>query len=764
MRGPLNDPTLPTLPTRQPVSVSNSPCVSFLSGIPQTPVSQGSGYFGRRKPATYDGSSSWKYHLVQFELVADLNRWPEDIKALELAASLRGVAQGVLSDLPADQRKHYTSLVNRLTARFEPENQSEIYRARLKTRIRKKDEDLGTLAQEISHLVRKAYPSVSIEMQDRFALDAFIDALNDSDMEWAVHQGHPVSLQDASKVAHEYEAFRTGRGRKNILVRGRIQGIQKENPVFMPKSKTGPRHPMRRKQHEKSQWLGKCYFCQKEGHWIHECRGMQKAIPDPKWRENLMSLIKSSKTQPPDKKGNIAGCTPSYDDRGSLGQEKGTSVKSVDHGMSSIAGKVGGTIAQSDLTETVPTPVSSSESLYVPIMINGILVNGLVDSGATIESQMVLGYDFLNMHKCSLDFGEGVLSIGKNKVACLRLNPSDENVHITVKETVTVPANSEAIIPVTIFSPSSSPLPTESMCINSVSGMRYQEGLMVARILIDPRQEPLQLRMGNLSDQPVKLPKNTFIATGEPVNVTVGSVNPNTCPENTNLIQDETQVISVEQEEIPEHLYMMWQEFDPFLTYAQKSKVLTLLFHFQDTFIRNKNDLGQTDLVSHRINTGNSAPIKQAARRLPLAKRAEAEKEVRQMLDRGIIEPSASPWSSPVVLVKKKDGSVRFCIDYRRLNCVTVKDSYPLPRIDDSLDCLGKAKWFSTLDLASGYWQVPLYPDDQEKTAFVTQSGLYHFKVLPFGLCNAPATFQRLMECVLAGLQWQICLLYIDDI
>ena len=102
---------------------------------------------------------------------------------------------------------------------------------------------------------------------------------------------------------------------------------------------------------------------------------------------------------------------------------------------------------------------------------------------------MVLGYDFVNMHKCSLDFGEGVLSIGKNKVACLRLNPLDENVHITVKETVTVPANSEAIIPVTIFSPSSSPLPTESMCINSVSGMRYQEGLMVARILIDPRQE-----------------------------------------------------------------------------------------------------------------------------------------------------------------------------------------------------------------------------------------------------------------------------------
>ena len=97
---------------------------------------------------------------------------------------------------------------------------------------------------------------------------------------------------------------------------------------------------------------------------------------------------------------------------------------------------------------------------------------------------MALGYDFLNMHKCSLDFGEGVISIGKNKVACLRLKPLDENVHITVRETVTVPAN-RSYYSVTIFSPISSPLPTESMCMNSVSGMRYQEGLIVARILID---------------------------------------------------------------------------------------------------------------------------------------------------------------------------------------------------------------------------------------------------------------------------------------
>ena len=112
------------------------------------------------------------------------------------------------------------------------------------------------------------------------------------------------------------------------------------------------------------------------------------------------------------------------------------------------------------------------------------------------------------------------------------------------------------------------------------------------------------------------------------------------------------------------------------------------------------------------------------------------------------------PWSSPVVLVTKKDGGTWFCVDYRRLNDVTVKDAYPLPRIDDTLDMLAGKQWFSTLDLASGYWQVSLSQEARVKTAFATHSGLFQFRVMPFGLCNAPATFERLMDRVLQGLRW----------
>src|SRR5262249_5840411 len=136
------------------------------------------------------------------------------------------------------------------------------------------------------------------------------------------------------------------------------------------------------------------------------------------------------------------------------------------------------------------------------------------------------------------------------------------------------------------------------------------------------------------------------------------------------------------------------------------------------------------------------------------------EKEVTEMQARGIISESTSPWASPVVLVPKKDGRLRFCIDYRRLNQVTKRDVYPLPVIDNVLSSMQGRKWFSSLDFVHGYWQVRMEDSSKEKTAFITTSGLYEFNFMPFGLTNAPATFQRMMDLLLAGLKWKCCLVY----
>ena len=130
----------------------------------------------------------------------------------------------------------------------------------------------------------------------------------------------------------------------------------------------------------------------------------------------------------------------------------------------------------------------------------------------------------------------------------------------------------------------------------------------------------------------------------------------------------------------------------------------------------------------------------------------EIATQLQKMQDQGVIQPSSSPWASPVVLVRKKDGTMRFCIDYRQLNKVTKPDVFPLPRIVNLLDQLGEAQFFSILDLAAGYWQVQMHPDSRVKTAFTTNLGLFEFRVMPFGLRNAPAVFQRLMQHLLSGL------------
>ncbi|KAJ0393019.1 hypothetical protein ATCC90586_008609 [Pythium insidiosum] len=168
--------------------------------------------------------------------------------------------------------------------------------------------------------------------------------------------------------------------------------------------------------------------------------------------------------------------------------------------------------------------------------------------------------------------------------------------------------------------------------------------------------------------------------------------------------------------------------------------------------------------VEHYIPTGTAAPILHRAWRKSVAENAIVDEHVQKMLREGVVEMGNGPWGFPVVLVRKKDGAVRFCVDYRALNQITVKDVYPLPRIDETLESLGGARRFTTLDLLAGYWQIAVAEQDRDKTAFVTRQGLFRFTRMPFGLSNAPGTFQRLMDCVLRGLLWVCCLVYLDDI
>ena len=182
------------------------------------------------------------------------------------------------------------------------------------------------------------------------------------------------------------------------------------------------------------------------------------------------------------------------------------------------------------------------------------------------------------------------------------------------------------------------------------------------------------------------------------------------------------------------------------LTDAEKESIYQILMRHSAIISGNKADLGEARDVQHFIDTGDHAPIRVPPRRLPFHKRDVVQKEVESMMASDVIEPSTPPWSAPVVLVKKKDSSERFCIDHRKLNSITKKDVYLLPRCDEILESLSGGACFTHLDLVvQGYWRSKSRKRGREKTAFSTPDEHCEFKRMPFGLTNAPATFLGLI-------------------
>ena len=200
------------------------------------------------------------------------------------------------------------------------------------------------------------------------------------------------------------------------------------------------------------------------------------------------------------------------------------------------------------------------------------------------------------------------------------------------------------------------------------------------------------------------------------------------------------------------------------LTEKERQDFENLLIDNKDVFSTGPKDFGRTDTITHDIPLVDETPFRLPYRRISPKDYGEVREHIQELQEAGIIRPSKSPFASPIVIVRKKDGQIRMCVDYRKLNSRTVRDAYPIPRIEESLDALGKAKYFSSLDLMSGYLQVGMAEADQSKTAFTTPLGLFEYTRMPFGLMNAPATFQRLMNTVLGDLNLSEVLIYLDDI
>ncbi|KAK8773672.1 hypothetical protein V5799_011792 [Amblyomma americanum] len=274
-------------------------------------------------------------------------------------------------------------------------------------------------------------------------------------------------------------------------------------------------------------------------------------------------------------------------------------------------------------------------------------------------------------------------------------------------------------------------------------------GLKAAACLVtvnDAHRVPL--RVVNCSQQPLSLPKNKTLAfftsaieQREPTDTVLATVehaSPSAAPK---VSFDLSHVNSREREALA-----------------------GLLNDYSEVFAASNLDLGCCGVIKHRIETGTSSPVYQRAYRIPYSQREEMERQVQDLIDRGIVEHSKSPWGAPALLVEKPDGSYRLVVDYRKLNAVTRIDPYPIPNIQETLSQLGSARYFTVVDMAAGFWQIAMDPADAEKTAFNTPSGHYEWKRMPMGLANSPAVWQRTADVILAGLLGRLCFVYMDDI
>jgi len=369
-----------------------------------------------------------------------------------------------------------------------------------------------------------------------------------------------------------------------------------------------------------------------------------------------------------------------------------------------------------------------------------------------LEEDAILGMPFLKRHGCRIDFSKSVVLIAERELTCVDKSGRTLAGSVQAVRKCTIPGRSRATIHCRVND-------------SQLSGLRVVESAH-ARIQLISSLNRLTDR-GKILVQCVNpFSEAVTISSGSTLGRFYAIQEKDIGPPLGDVAEGPHQSPSWRRGTVPPHVQEQYQTTCNGRASNQERQVMArLLCEYKDVFSSGDHDVGLTSAVCHEIPlAAGTTPTRQPTQRLGPAKEKEVSRQVQDLLDRDLIEPAHSAWSSPVVLVPKKDGSWRFCVDYRKLNSVTIQDAYPLPRIDESLDILAGSKCFSTLDLLSGYWQVPLSPDAQEKAAFITRDGLWKWKVLPFGLTSAPATFQRLMEQVLSGLHWKTLLVYLDDV
>jgi hypothetical protein len=381
---------------------------------------------------------------------------------------------------------------------------------------------------------------------------------------------------------------------------------------------------------------------------------------------------------------------------------------------------------------------------------------------APIEEDMLLGLDFLEANGVSLHLKEKELQIA-GEVIPMSLGTgsplvNEKETEVFLVKGCKVPPNSVMSVGAQL---------SESMAGEYIVKAATKGEILIPRTLHKGGDNPV-LCLINLSDHYVELEKGEVFAYAEEVCSKVEPVGIRKV-EPVGIQKVEVAEPGDQENgkrEIPEHLTNLFDKSKGELNGQEQTQLSELLCEFEDVFAKSEFDLGKFNTIQHGIDTGANRPVKQRIRRTPLGFAGEEEAQLKKMLGAGVIRPSVSEWASAPVLIRKRCGSVRWCVDYRALNALTIKDVFLLLLVDECLDTLAGNVWYSKLDANSAYWQLKIKPEDYSKTAFITKYmyGLFEFARMAFGLCNSPATYARVVNLVLRGLNWKVVLAFLDDI
>ena len=383
---------------------------------------------------------------------------------------------------------------------------------------------------------------------------------------------------------------------------------------------------------------------------------------------------------------------------------------------------------------------------------------------SNLTHHLILGIDFLTESNAVIDISRGVVTFQDNLVVAALINKKSQPLaFVRNLKSVFIPPCSEAVIMTTIdrhYALQTSIVePCDHLCFKK---------LALARAIVTPHTNQIACRLLNPTSTGVLIKKGYRLGKIEPVVLSdINSIGNQPKPHEANdITQIHTQILGGPKT-ADDILSELGIELDPTQLNPEEHLLLkNFLVQNKDVFATSLADLAGTNLVSHVIDTGDASPIRQRAYRTAPAARDEISKQTAEMLKLGIIQPSESPWVSTVLLDSKKDGTQRFCVDFRKLNKVTKPQYFPLPTMQSVIDCMAEKQpqIYSLIDAKSGYWQCPLDENTPQKTGFATSEGQFQFSRLPFGLINAPYVFQTLMHKVLRGLLYKYSLVYIDDV